>query len=44
MPSLERFDVRTAADPAAAGRGFESLYAQGVHDLLHGTAGRRSRR
>jgi uncharacterized protein (DUF1501 family) len=37
MPSLERFDVRTAADPAAAGRGFESLYAQGVHDLLHGT-------
>jgi uncharacterized protein (DUF1501 family) len=37
MPSLERFDVRAAADSAAAGRGFESLYAQGVHDLLHGT-------
>src|SRR5438874_13369818 len=32
MQSIERFDVR-AADQTA-GRGFESLYAQGVRDLL----------
>src|SRR5207237_832674 len=36
MQSIERFDVR-AADQTA-GRGFESLYAQGVRDLLSGTA------
>jgi uncharacterized protein (DUF1501 family) len=36
VASLDRFDVRTAA-PAAAARGFESLYADGVRDLLHGT-------
>jgi len=35
MQSIERFDVR-AADQTA-GRGFESLYAQGVRDLLSGT-------
>jgi uncharacterized protein (DUF1501 family) len=35
MSSLERFDVRTAADGAR--HGFESLYEQGVRDLLHGT-------
>ena len=34
--SLDRFDVR-AAQPAVARRGFESLYAEGVQDLLHGT-------
>jgi len=37
MSSLDRFDVR-AAQPAVARRGFESLYAEGVQDLLHGTA------
>ena len=37
MHSIERFDVRAAAEPATARRGFESLYAQSVHDLLHGT-------
>jgi uncharacterized protein (DUF1501 family) len=36
MSSLDRFDVR-AAQPAVARRGFESLYADGVQDLLHGT-------
>ena len=36
MSSLDRFDVR-AAQPAVARRGFESLYAEGVQDLLHGT-------
>jgi uncharacterized protein (DUF1501 family) len=36
VASLDRFDVRAAA-PAAAARGFESLYADGVRDLLHGT-------
>ena len=35
MQSIERFDVR-AATPAP-GSGFESLYAQGASDLLHGT-------
>jgi len=35
MQSIDRFDVRSA-DPSA-GRGFESLYDQGVRDLLHGT-------
>lgn len=37
MPSIDRFDVRAAADDGATKRGFESLYAQGVRDLLHGT-------
>jgi len=36
MQSLDRFDVRTASD-AGARAGFESLYEQGVRDLLHGT-------
>ena len=36
MSSLDKFDVR-AAQPAVARRGFESLYADGVQDLLHGT-------
>src|SRR6267142_3587025 len=35
MQSIDRFDVRSA--DASAGRGFESLYDQGVRDLLHGT-------
>ena len=38
MTSLDRFDVgAAAADAGAARRGFESLYAEGVRDLLHGT-------
>jgi uncharacterized protein (DUF1501 family) len=36
MQSLDRFDVRAGADRTARA-GFESLYEQGVHDLLHGT-------
>ena len=36
MQSIERFDVR-AGDPDGARRGFESLYARGVSDLLSGT-------
>ena len=38
--SLAEFDVRDAAALAGgldASKGFESLYEQGVHDLLHGT-------
>jgi uncharacterized protein (DUF1501 family) len=37
VSSLDRFDVRAAAEPAAASRGFESLYGDSVRDLLHGT-------
>ena len=37
LTSLDRFDVRAAADAGATRRGFESLYAEGVRDLLHGT-------
>ena len=37
MPSIDRFDVRAAADGDGATRGFESLYAAGVRDLLYGT-------
>ena len=37
MPSLARFDVRAASEAAVARKGFESLYEQGVRDLLHGT-------
>jgi uncharacterized protein (DUF1501 family) len=37
MASLDRFDVRATAEAAAARSGFESLYEQGVRDLLHGT-------
>ena len=37
MSSLERFDVRGGSQPAASRRGFESLYSEGVRDLLHGT-------
>ena len=36
MQSVQRFDVRTAG-AAATRQGFESLYEQGVRDLLHGT-------
>jgi len=36
MQSVRDFDVR-AATSAAAPRGFEALYEQGVRDLLHGT-------
>src|SRR4030095_12251277 len=36
MQSLDRFDVRAGADGTARA-GFESLYEQGVRDLLHGT-------
>ena len=35
MQAIDRFDVR--GGDASTGRGFESLYDQGVHDLLHGT-------
>jgi uncharacterized protein (DUF1501 family) len=37
LASLDRFDVRASGEATAARRGFESLYAQTVHDLLHGT-------
>ena len=37
MASLDRFDVRATAEAAVARKGFESLYEQGVQDLLHGT-------
>jgi uncharacterized protein (DUF1501 family) len=37
VTSLDRFEVRASAEPAAAARGFESLYGDGVRDLLHGT-------
>ena len=36
MQSVAGFDVRTSATSPGR-RGFESLYAQGVSDLLHGT-------
>ena len=36
MRSVDRFDVR-APERANERRGFESLYEQGVRDLLHGT-------
>jgi uncharacterized protein (DUF1501 family) len=36
MSSLDRFDVRAGGDQTARA-GFESLYEQGVRDLLHGT-------
>src|SRR5215813_14132180 len=37
MPSIERFDVRAAGTDSGTRRGFESLYADGVRDLLHGS-------
>jgi len=37
IASLDRFDVRAAGGDGGARRGFESLYAQGVRDLLRGT-------
>src|SRR6185369_15577417 len=37
VSSLERFEVKTAGAPAATAHGFESLYGDGVRDLLHGT-------
>jgi uncharacterized protein (DUF1501 family) len=37
LASLDRFDVRATTEAATARKGFESLYAQSVHDLLHGT-------
>ena len=36
MQSIDRFDVRAVGAPGAR-QGFESLYEQGVRDLLHGT-------
>jgi uncharacterized protein (DUF1501 family) len=36
MQSIQRFDIRTAG-AATTRQGFESLYEQGVRDLLHGT-------
>jgi uncharacterized protein (DUF1501 family) len=36
LRSLDRFEVRTTT-PVTASKGFESLYQQGVQDLLHGT-------
>src|SRR5262249_8760013 len=36
VASLDRFDVRAGADQTARA-GFESLYEQGIRDLLHGT-------
>jgi uncharacterized protein (DUF1501 family) len=37
LRSLARFEVRATSQPAAAQQGFESLYGDGVRDLLHGT-------
>jgi uncharacterized protein (DUF1501 family) len=37
MQSIEQFDIRAGAESGTARRGFESLYRQGVRDLLHGT-------
>jgi uncharacterized protein (DUF1501 family) len=37
LRSLERFEVRSMGAPATAQHGFESLYRDGVRDLLHGT-------
>jgi uncharacterized protein (DUF1501 family) len=37
LSSLADFDVRAGSAPASARGGFESLYARGVRDLLHGT-------
>ena len=37
LASLDRFDVRATTEAAVARKGFESLYEQGVQDLLHGT-------
>jgi uncharacterized protein (DUF1501 family) len=37
MPSLARFDVRAASAAGITATGFEPLYEQSVHELLHGT-------
>src|SRR5262245_14875108 len=37
LRSLQRFQVRTPAGAPTAQQGFESLYRDGVRDLLHGT-------
>jgi uncharacterized protein (DUF1501 family) len=37
LRSLDRFEVRAAAPPVTAQQGFESLYREGVQDLLQGT-------
>ena len=37
LRSLDRFEVRATTQPAATSKGFESLYQDGVRDLLHGT-------
>jgi uncharacterized protein (DUF1501 family) len=37
MTSIDKFDVRAGDGSDAARRGFESLYADGVRDVLHGT-------
>jgi uncharacterized protein (DUF1501 family) len=38
MQNVSDFTVRLPAGQPSAPAGFESLYAQGVHDLLHGSA------
>jgi uncharacterized protein (DUF1501 family) len=37
LRSLDRFEVRATTQAAMTARGFESLYQDGVRDLLHGT-------
>jgi uncharacterized protein (DUF1501 family) len=37
LRSLDRFEVRATTQPAMTSKGFESLYQEGVRDLLHGT-------
>ena len=37
MQNVRDFNVRAPAGQPGGAAGFESLYAQGVHDLLHGT-------
>jgi uncharacterized protein (DUF1501 family) len=38
LQTIESFDLRVAPAHAGMGRGFESLYAQGARDVLHGAA------
>jgi uncharacterized protein (DUF1501 family) len=37
LRSLDRFEVRATTEAATTSRSFESLYRDGVRDLLHGT-------
>jgi uncharacterized protein (DUF1501 family) len=37
MQNVRDFNVRSPAGQPGGSAGFESLYAQGVHDILHGT-------